>query len=68
MYNSLEAAVIDDYQELAEIKTKLPESMMSGSGPTFFVLQKNIPAVFNPEKFLVIDGLTSVNSGVETVC
>ena len=68
LYNSLEAAVIDDYPELAEIKTKLPESMMSGSGPTFFVLQKNIPAVFNPEKFLVIDGLTSVNSGIETVC
>ncbi len=42
LYNSLEKAVIDDYKELLEIKAKIPKSMMSGSGPTFFALEPKV--------------------------
>ena len=34
--NDLEWAIIDDYKELQKIKTLYPNSMMSGSGSTYF--------------------------------
>lgn len=64
LYNSLEKAVINDYPELLEIKTKVENSMMSGSGPTFFVLEKECPIRFNKEKFLTIENLKFVENGV----
>lgn len=67
LYNSLEKAVINDYKELQEIKNTIPNSMMSGSGPTFFVLQKNCPYSFEKERFLVIENLSFVTDGVKTV-
>ena len=44
LYNDLEYAVFDDYKELQYIKSKLPKSVMSGSGSTYFILEdvKNI--------------------------
>lgn len=64
LYNSLEQAVIDDYPELREIKNALPDSMMSGSGPTFFVLKNKAGFNFDPERFVVIEGLKSIEHGV----
>ena len=39
LYNDLEYAVFDDYKELQLIKSKLPKSIMSGSGSTYFILE-----------------------------
>ncbi len=64
LFNSLEKAVINDYQELISIKSKLPESMMSGSGPTFFVLNPKINVDFDSDKFVIIENLKTISEGV----
>ncbi len=64
LHNSLEYAVINDYPELQEIKKALPNSMMSGSGPTFFVLQNTAGIDFDPERFIVIENLKTISDGV----
>ena len=48
LYNDLEYAVFDDYKELQKIKSVCPQSIMSGSGSTYFVLEK----IENLKKFL----------------
>lgn len=60
--NDLEAAVIDDYEELQEIKTSYPGSIMSGSGSTFFIVNSNFKPI--DESFWVKTGLKSVPEGV----
>ena len=64
LYNSLEIAVIDDYPKLQRIKSEISGSMMSGSGPTFFVLEQSakMPGTDN---FLFIDGLKTIPDGVK---
>jgi 4-diphosphocytidyl-2-C-methyl-D-erythritol kinase len=42
LYNDLETAVFDDYEELQEIKNIYPRSIMSGSGSTYFMLNENV--------------------------
>lgn len=63
LYNDLEYAVSDDYKELQIIKEKLPSSIMSGSGSTYFILEdiKNNP--FNSD-YQVIQELHFINYGV----
>ena len=39
--NDLEWAVIDDYEELQQIKSLYPKSVMSGSGSTYYMLNGN---------------------------
>ena len=68
LFNSLELAVIDDYVELQEIKNSLPNSMMSGSGPTFFVLSSDISCEFDSKRFQVIKSLKSISDGVKQIC
>lgn len=65
LYNSLENAVIGDYSELREIKTALPNAMMSGSGPTFLVLEEKVNQKF--ANMLVIDGLKTTTEGVKAI-
>lgn len=67
LFNSLEYAVIDDYCELQEIKAKLHDSMMSGSGPTFFTLNNKLDCNFDLDKFLVIEGLSTVADGIKII-
>lgn len=64
LYNSLEKAVISDYYDLIFIKTHLPQSMMSGSGPTFFILDSKVDFNFDSNSFLVIENLKTIDSGV----
>lgn len=57
LYNDLEMAVFDDYKELQTIKKANPESIMSGSGSTYFVLNKKFDPIsdyqiFNDRKFI----------------
>lgn len=64
LYNSLEIAVIDDYPELQRIKSEISGSMMSGSGPTFFVLEQSAKMP-DTDNFLFIDGLKTIPDGVK---
>ena len=68
LYNSLENAVINDYPDLLEIKKSLPDSIMSGSGPTFFILKPKSPVTFDKNKFILIEGLKSISDGIKEVC
>jgi len=62
LYNDLEYAVFDDYKELQYIKSKLPKSIMSGSGSTYFILN-NIENIDFPENFQVIKNLHFIPDG-----
>lgn len=61
LYNDLEYAVFDDYKELQYIKSKLPQSIMSGSGSTYFILD-DINIEF-PEEYQVIKNLQFISQG-----
>lgn len=62
--NDLEWAVIDDYNELQFIKLKYPTSMMTGSGSTYFSLDKE----FEENKgYWVKNGLEFINYGIKEV-
>ncbi len=63
LYNDLEYAVFDDYKELQLIKSKLPNSIMSGSGSTYFVLE-DIKEIDLPENYQIISGLEFVPFGI----
>ena len=62
LYNDLEFAVFDDYKELQFIKSKLPQSIMSGSGSTYFILE-DIKNVEFPEEYQVIKNLHFIDAG-----
>lgn len=64
LYNDLEYAVFDDYKELQEIKNILPDSIMSGSGSTYFVLRE-IDEDINNAEYQVISGLKFIDTGVQ---
>lgn len=65
--NGLENALFPDYKELREIKEKVKGSLMSGSGSTFFVLDKQLNATFDNEKYDIFENLKTISSGVEEV-
>lgn len=62
--NDLEWAVIDEYKELLEIKKLYPDSIMSGSGSTYFSIKSN----FVPkDSFWIKNNLKAVNYGVKEI-
>ncbi len=63
LYNDLEYAVFNDYKELQLIKSKLPNSIMSGSGSTYFVLE-DIKDFDLPEDYQIISGLEFIPFGI----
>ena len=62
LYNDLEYAVFDDYEELQHIKSKIPQSIMSGSGSTYFVLEDIKNTDFS-DKYQVINDLRFIPDG-----
>lgn len=64
LYNDLETAVFNDYTELQKIKEVYPDSIMSGSGSTYFRLEDSIEPM---EGYRVKSGLKFIPSGVEEV-
>lgn len=64
LYNDLEYSVFDDYEELQKIKKAIPNSIMSGSGSTYFVLEnmKEIPLNTDYE---IIQNLKFINHGIK---
>ena len=66
LYNDLEYAVYDDYKELQTIKKAIPDSIMSGSGSTYFVL-KEIQDIEFSKDFQVIKNLKFISNGCAIV-
>ena len=62
LYNDLEYAVFDDYRELQFIKSRFPNSIMSGSGSTYFILEDLIDITM-PDEYQVIQGLKFISDG-----
>ena len=67
IYNNLENALFPVYEELRFIKQKLPNSLMSGSGSTFFVLSPSLCEKFDTEYYDVFEGLRTISTGVQEV-
>ena len=63
LYNDLEVAVFRDYKELQKIKEAYPDSIMTGSGSTYFELENVKNSILN-EEYQVINGLKFINHGV----
>lgn len=63
LYNDLEYAVFENYKELQEIKSAYPQSIMSGSGSTYFVLE-NLPASKLGDDYEFINHLNFIPNGV----
>lgn len=66
LYNDLEYAIFDDYEELKEIKFNYPQAIMSGSGSTYFILENIKESKLN-EEYLFINNLKFIPNGVEEV-
>lgn len=62
LYNDLEYAIYDDYEELQTIKKAYPQAIMSGSGSTYFILD-DIDMNLS-EEYLVIKNLKFILNGV----
>lgn len=55
--NDLEKALVEDYAEFSHIIQNCPNCLMTGSGSTFFVLDKTLPFKFNEEEYEIFEGL-----------
>jgi len=67
IYNSLEQALFPCYEELQIIKNNVKNSLMSGSGSTFFVLANNINTCLNKTEYNIYENLKTIGSGVEKI-
>ena len=67
IYNSLESALFPDYEQLREIKTKVKNSLLSGSGPSFFVLEPTLNANFDEKEYDIFENLKTISTGVQEV-
>jgi 4-diphosphocytidyl-2-C-methyl-D-erythritol kinase len=67
LYNSFEKVLFEEYKELKEVKSNIPDSLMTGSGAAFFVLREKFYSIYDSEKYLVIEGLKSIPTGAEVV-
>ena len=62
--NDLEWAVIDDYKILQSVKAKYPASIMSGSGPTYYIIDGKFE---DTKGFWVKNDLKTTSCGVTVV-
>lgn len=63
LYNDLEYAIFEDHEELQKIKNTYPNSVMSGSGSTYFILE-NLPESMLNNDFEFINNLKFISDGV----
>ena len=63
LYNDLEYAIFDDYEELQKIKEAYPKSIMSGSGSTYFILE-NLESSKLDNNYEFINNLSFIEDGV----
>lgn len=67
IYNSFEKALFPDYEKLREIKNKVKNSLLSGSGPSFFVLASKLNAQFDEKEYDIFENLKTISTGVQEV-
>lgn len=67
IYNSLEKALFPDYEELRIIKNNVENSLMSGSGSTFFVLSDKIKTNILNDKYVIFENLKTISTGVQEI-
>ncbi len=67
LYNSLEKAVLPYYKELTYLKENVKNSLMSGSGSTFFVLDNHLETDLNKADYEIFENLKTINTGVEEI-
>ena len=65
MRNDLEFALLDKYKELKFLNEL--GLQMSGSGPTFFLRDKNFDVKIDESEYLIINNLNSVDHGVKII-
>ena len=65
LHNDLELAPLKKFELLKEIKTTYPNSIMTGSGSAYFVLEEKLNKILPSDRFLTIQGLTFTQSGIE---
>ena len=63
LYNDLEYAVFEDYEELQKIKTIYPNAVMSGSGSTYFITENLLKSELDDD-YLFINNLKFIPDGV----
>ena len=63
LYNDLEYAVFEGYEELQKIKEVYPQAIMSGSGSTYFLLE-NLSSSKLDENYEFINDLKFIPDGV----
>ena len=66
LYNDLEYAIFNDYEDLQKIKCAYPNAIMSGSGSTYFVLEQIENSNLSNE-YLFINELKFIPNGV-SIC
>lgn len=64
LYNDLETAVFSHFKDLQKIKSVNSNAIMSGSGSTYFVLEKTINPV---EDFWIKTDLKTISTGCEII-
>ena len=67
LHNDLELPMCKKYNVINNMKKFNRNALMSGSGPTFFILSKNFYVDFEPDEFLVIENLQTTGKGAEEV-
>lgn len=66
LYNDLEYAIFEDYEELQKIKSTYPQSIMSGSGSTYFILENLLESRLD-SNYEFINNLKFISNGVGLV-
>lgn len=67
LHNDLEIAPLKEFEQLKEIKTTYPYSIMTGSGSAYFILKEKLDKILPSDRFLTIQGLTFTKNGIEEV-
>ena len=67
LYNSFEKALFPKYSELDYLKNKIKNSLMSGSGSTFFVLESFINSDIDKTQYDIFENLETVDTGAQIV-
>lgn len=67
MNNDLERPLCKKYNHIKNMKTFIKNSYMSGSGPVFFSFVKEFDVIFEPDEFICIENLKTIDDGVKII-
>lgn len=67
LHNDLQKPLENKYNYISNMAYYIKNSKMSGSGPTFYVLQDNFQIDFAEDEFICIENLHTISHGVRIV-